>query len=45
MPVTTTGIGRTARSHFGHPNTQTEARRLDEHHHVRSSIAATYWAA
>jgi hypothetical protein len=26
-------------------NTQTEARRLDEHHHVRSSIAATYWAA
>jgi hypothetical protein len=45
MPVTTTRIGRTARSHFGHPNRQTEARRLDEHRHIRSPIAATYSAA
>ncbi len=41
----TTGIGRTARSHLGHPNRQTEARRPYENHHIRSSIAVTYSAA
>ena len=44
MPVITTGIGRTARSHIGHPNKQTKARHLYEHHQIRSSIAATYSA-
>jgi hypothetical protein len=42
MPVITTGIGRTARSHLGHPNRQTEVPRPYENHHIRSSIAATY---
>jgi hypothetical protein len=39
------GIGHTARWHFGHPNTQTEARRLCEHHPIRSSTAPIYLTA
>jgi putative transposase len=36
---------RPHRSHFGHPNRQTEARRPCEHHRIRSSLAMTYSAA
>ncbi len=36
---------RPHRSHFSHPNRQTEARRFREHHRIRSSIAVTYSAA
>jgi hypothetical protein len=45
MPVITTAIGRTARSHFDRLIRQTESRRIYGHHRIRSPIAATYSGA